>query len=378
VTVTVLMLLPGSGAFLLLLAAYLLARREMARLVRVEPRPLEGSLVVIVPARNEEARLGPTLDALLADDASGLRVCVYDDRSTDRTADVVIARATRDPRLTLVRGDEEPPPGCFGKPVGLQRALAAVRANGNSERVLVVDADVILQVGALGGLVAAQAAAGAHGVSGFPRFACRSVVEELFVPAFAGLAASMYPPSRVHDPKKKTAFMNGQVMLLDTKALDAVGGFQAVAGSVVEDISLARALKGGGFCLLFCDLRAVAHTRMYTSWSEIAEGFGKNAVAIFGGPVAVALHAMAALALSLGGPVGALLAATTSRAPLVLVSLGLWLAIIVVQAASRGLIGVRRWPAPLAPFIYAGVAFVLVRAALTPMVTWKGRRYRRR
>jgi glycosyltransferase involved in cell wall biosynthesis len=58
---------------------------------------------IVIPAFNEQERIGPTLDAYLARCAGPeMRFLVALDHCTDRTADVVAARAARDLRVVLV------------------------------------------------------------------------------------------------------------------------------------------------------------------------------------------------------------------------------------------------------------------------------------
>jgi succinoglycan biosynthesis protein ExoA len=83
---------------------------------------LDDDLVtVVIPARNEERAIGPCLDAILASDLERLQVLVVDGASTDRTAEVVGARAAIDPRVELV----DNPAGII--PVGLNLALARAK-----------------------------------------------------------------------------------------------------------------------------------------------------------------------------------------------------------------------------------------------------------
>jgi glycosyltransferase involved in cell wall biosynthesis len=58
---------------------------------------------IVIPAHNEQNRIGPTLDAYLARcPGPEMRFLVALDRCTDRTADVVAARAARDRRVVTV------------------------------------------------------------------------------------------------------------------------------------------------------------------------------------------------------------------------------------------------------------------------------------
>jgi len=372
--------IPVATVFLLVARGLVVARREARALLVVEAAPLDTPLTVVVPARNEAARIGPTLDALLADESAHLRVLVVDDGSTDDTREIVRAFAARDVRLTLHEGGDDGTPG-FGKPLALARATSLVDAG--AQEILFLDADVTLTRGALGGLVRARRASGAAALSGNPRLVCASVVEEALVPAFVALVAALYRPSRVMDPRDDAAFLNGQCILVARAALDDVGGFFAVKDTVLEDVALARLLKARGHALALADLRPHAATRMATSWREVRASFGKNAVPLFGGPLRTFL--LGALALVLGeAPLVSLAAAL---ALFVLVddarALGLVgalaLATVVGQGALRRTMGQRAWPALVVPFTQACVSFVLVEASLRAWrggtVHWRGRSY---
>lgn len=88
---------------------------------------------VVIPAFNEEAHIGACLDHVFAQDypADRLRVFVVDAGSTDRTADVVRARAAVEPRLSLVTGQGR---------LNAGRALNVGIGQGRAELVARVDA----------------------------------------------------------------------------------------------------------------------------------------------------------------------------------------------------------------------------------------------
>jgi hypothetical protein len=376
-------------------AALRAGRRELAALTPIEPAPLVEPLLVVIPARNEAGRLEPTLRALLAEPSAALSVLVVDDHSHDGTAELVERLAATDGRLALLRLEGEPGEGVFGKPRALAAAVAAARARAVlPARALFLDADVVLAPGALGGMLAAQARSGAQALSGVPRLVCETAVEQLFVPAFVSLLTAGTPPSRVHDPDHPAAFLNGQLILLDTEALAAVGGWAAVERTVLEDVGLARLLKASGRVIRLADLRALAATRMYSSFREIEEGFGKNAVALLGrrawlmglASLAVSLLPLAALVLALPA-VSAGLAALSGaheglsggESALGAAAVTLVAGVLALQLRARRMAGAPRWPVLILPVVYAGVALVLARASVRSWrgapISWRGRRY---
>ena len=63
----------------------------------IPPEDAVPSLTVVVPARNEAENIGATLETLVMQQYSGLRVLAIDDRSTDKTREIVDEFAERYP-----------------------------------------------------------------------------------------------------------------------------------------------------------------------------------------------------------------------------------------------------------------------------------------
>ncbi|MFF3847035.1 glycosyltransferase [Streptomyces sp. NPDC002328] len=109
--------------------------------VRRRDRHQVVDLSVVIPAYNEERRLGPTLDAVVrylharADRWGSWEIVIADDGSTDATREIVTLR--RDPRLRLVIS-----PRNRGKGHALRLGVAASRGR----RVLITDADLAAPV----------------------------------------------------------------------------------------------------------------------------------------------------------------------------------------------------------------------------------------
>jgi len=89
-------------------------------------------VTVIVPARNEEAFIGPCLDSILAQDEPSLQVIVVDGDSTDRTRQVVLAHAARDPRVELVQSGVPTIPGALNAALGAARGAWLVRVDAHA------------------------------------------------------------------------------------------------------------------------------------------------------------------------------------------------------------------------------------------------------
>ena len=98
------------------------------------------ALSIILAARDEERSVGESVKSMLAQDYSGmLEVIAVNDRSTDRTGEILEELATRYPDRLRVLNVESLPEGWLGK----THALYAGAAQAQGEWLLFTDADVI-------------------------------------------------------------------------------------------------------------------------------------------------------------------------------------------------------------------------------------------
>src|SRR5688572_20400095 len=116
--------------------------RRLPTLREFAPAPLENQIKcsVIVAARDEEARIEQTIRNLFAQRGVELEIIVVDDRSADRTAEILQRLAAEDSRLQVKRVTALPE-GWLGKCHACH--LGASAATG--EWILFTDADCWLQ-----------------------------------------------------------------------------------------------------------------------------------------------------------------------------------------------------------------------------------------
>ncbi|HEX3468272.1 MAG TPA: glycosyltransferase [Candidatus Elarobacter sp.] len=209
----------------------------------------------VVPARNEAGVIARSLASLLAQDYPGrLRVTVVDDRSDDGTAGVAaatIARAGAHERARVVAARPRPD-GWTGKVWALAEGVAAARAAGDVPvRWWFTDADVEHDPDTLARLVATADADDRALVSQMVALHCASPAEQLLIPAFVFFFRMLYPFAWVNDDRRTTAAAAGGSVLIDERALRAIGGVERIKSELIDDCALAAAVKesGGGLRL---------------------------------------------------------------------------------------------------------------------------------
>ena len=67
------------------------------------------------------------------------------------------------------------------------------------------------------------------------------------MPAFVFFFALLYPFRLSNSPRSRIAAASGGCVLAERRALDAIGGFGALKGALIDDCTLARCVKHAGF-----------------------------------------------------------------------------------------------------------------------------------
>lgn len=202
------------------------------------------SISVVVAARNEGENVEEALRSVLDQGYPGsLEVIAIDDRSTDRTGDVLSRLAAERPDAMRVIRVQGLPDGWLGKNYALY--LGAGEARG--EWLLFTDADVRLSPGCLEEAVNYAVREGLDHLTLAPELVSRGVALKSFVAAFVLLFEVTQRPWRASDPRAREAVGVGAFNLLRREAYLRAGTHSAIRVRPDDDMRLARLLKEAGF-----------------------------------------------------------------------------------------------------------------------------------
>ena len=200
---------------------------------------------VIVPARNEEATIERALQTLLSLDYDNYEVIAVNDRSTDRTGEIMerVAQASFAQAKLRVIHHNELPPGWLGKTHAMW--TAANLATG--EWLLFTDADVHFKPDSLRRALAYAESEPADHVVLFPRMIMKRPGEYMMIAFFQTMFMFGHRPWKVADPSTDDHMGVGAFNLVRRRVYDAVGTYQALRMEVLDDMKLGKVVKNAGF-----------------------------------------------------------------------------------------------------------------------------------
>src|ERR1700678_467980 len=200
---------------------------------------------IIVPARNEERDIEQSLTRLLALDYDNYEVIAVNDRSTDRTGEIMEAVAARPAtrgRLRVIH-HRELPAGWLGK----THAMWTATKQAKGDWLLFTDADVQFKPDSVRRALAYAVAEPADHMVVFPQMIMKRPGEFMMIAFFQTMFVFGHRPWKVADPKSKDHMGVGAFNLIRRSTYEAVGTYKALRMEVLEDMKLGKVVKSAGF-----------------------------------------------------------------------------------------------------------------------------------
>ena len=264
---------------------------------------------VLVPLRDEEENAVAIVETLAAqENLSDAEFLILNDNSTDKTYDLVTATVRGDSRFKILQGSALPD-GWLGKPWALEQLSQSARG----EMLICIDADVRLSKTAIAAAVDSMHKHSLDFFSPYPSQVARTFGERMIQPLLQWSWLSSVPlaiAKRSSNPSFAVA--NGQFFVVTKTALLQSGGYTSIKNEVLDDMQMARVLLRNKFKGTVGNGALIAQCHMYSSWSELRNGYAKSLWkgfgGLFGSIIAIALLVLTGiipiLSASMGSPLG--------------------------------------------------------------------------
>jgi hopene-associated glycosyltransferase HpnB len=328
-----------------------------------------SDVTVVIPARNEAVFIQKTLSALRAQ-GPGLTIILVDDQSSDGTAG--IAKTLGKESVQVIAG-EAPPEGWSGKVWALHQGFQKVK----TPLTLLLDADIELGPGIVSLARSTMKKQDLQFLSLMAALRMITFWERLLMPSFIYFFKLLYPFGLSNSPSSGVAAAAGGFILLETRLLREIGGFETIRGELIDDCALARSVKSSGYRTWIGLTHSVRSVRPYRGLRSLWNMVARTAFTQLRYSALFLILCTAALMAAFWAPVvSAAFGSLPSRA-LSAVALG---AMILSYLPTLVFYSRSRWWAltlPLAGALYLGMTWTsAVRYWRGKRSDWKERTYR--
>jgi GT2 family glycosyltransferase len=331
-------------------------------------------ITVIVPARNEEQAIEQTLLSLLAQEGITIEILAVDDRSTDKTGEImdrIAAEALAQGKSIGVIHIKELPAGWMGK----THAMALAARQATSPWLLFTDGDILFREDCLRRVISYAEREADHLIL-FPTLIHKTPGERMMLSAFQALSFLSQRPWKVSDPKSRECIGIGAFNLIRSDVYRSIGGYEGHRMEVLEDIKLGYRVKRSGYRQRVVLGRDLIRVHWASGTLGIVRNLTKNIFAVFRFQPVLLLAACFAIAVFCLTPVSGLFGPWQTIAASIL---AFGAALGIYRCCERHLSGISYAYALLLPVATCIIVYMLLRSMVVTLarggVVWRGTFY---
>ncbi len=251
---------------------------NLKKIKQLDKQPLadtQPGLAIIIPVRNEEADLEKALQSICNINYDNYRIIVINDRSTDRTPQILDTFAKQYPKLTVTTITELPD-GWLGK----NNALYQGYKNSTEEWMLFTDADVEYHPDAISKAMEYSVQNNLDNLAVMPEVISRSEILNSVLATFGYMLMVYLRPWNSIKPKTNSHIGIGAFSLVKRTAYEKAGTHARIKLRPDDDIKLGYNIKKTGLRQDVLGGLGMLRLEWYTSVTEYVKGLMKNSFAI--------------------------------------------------------------------------------------------------
>ena len=230
---------------------------------------------IVIPACNEEDTIESAIVDLLKVNYANLEIVIVNDRSIDRTGEIINRLAATDSRIKAVHIDHLPE-GWLGKVHALQRGLEFT----SGRWVLFMDADVHFAPDAIKKAVLHAYNNQLDFLAVIPDISAPGLLLQMGMAQLFHQASILLDPRRVNDPRHKICYGQGAFMLLRRNVYERSEGLEWLKMEAVDDTGLAILMRRAGAKMgVISGLNEIS-IEWYKTFPALVKGLEKNSFAV--------------------------------------------------------------------------------------------------
>jgi len=314
----------------------------------------EPSVAIIIPVRDEEEDLEQALQSVCNLNYNNYRIIVINDRSTDRTGEILEGFKTRYPKLTIVTVTALPEDW-----LGKNNALQEGYKQSDEEWMLFTDADIKFHPDMLGRVMSYAVNEQLDHLCVLPEVESRSTLFNSVLATFTIMLMVHLKPWDARKPKSKAYVGIGAFNMVRRTAYEKSGTHERIKLRSDDDLRLGLQMKQAGFRQDVLTGMGYIQLEWYKNLRQFSNGLLKNAMAPsdYNIPKVVGGIVFILVSIALPMPLMFILGTTAIR---VMAGLMLLFHIIYMAAVPPN----KWWYALMIPFAGFFIAFSFTRALI--------------
>jgi len=246
--------------------------KMLSQLPQYENEQSGPKISIIVTACNEEKYLEETIPRLLAQTYRTFELILINDRSTDRTGEIIESFVSQDSRVRSIHIDYLPD-NWLGKVNALQKGVEIA----SGDYYLFTDADIEFHATAISSAIKYVESHHVDHLAVFPFNRGRKTFSMgLLSMAFAILYFNATKIQKVSDPSDKSHIGTGAFNLVKKSSFNKTPGFKWLRLEVIDDSGLGLMLKKAGFQTHVLNGFGAIEMNWYPNLWAMIQGLEKN------------------------------------------------------------------------------------------------------
>jgi cellulose synthase/poly-beta-1,6-N-acetylglucosamine synthase-like glycosyltransferase len=325
--------------------------KQVAKLPVIDDEP---SLAIIIPVRNEEEDIEKALESVCSINYKNHRVIVINDRSTDRTGDILEGFKLQYSQLTITT-IVNLPEGWIGKNYALYQGYK----NTDEEWLLFIDADIVFQPDAINRAVGYAVSQKLDHLGFLPETISRSILLNSVMSVSSYLLMVHMRPWAAKNPKSPAFIGIGAFNLLRRSAYEKAGTHEKIKHRPDDDVQLGIMMKQGGFRQDVLAGSGCVSLEWYKNLHQFGRGILKNSFALANYNLLHSLGNLFAISFCIALPVPILLIFGSNTERLMAMALFLFQLIYMTFVLPN-----KWWHALVIPFAGCYIAYFVLKSAL--------------
>ena len=320
---------------------------------------------ILIPARNEEDNILILLTSILEQDYQNYEVIILDDDSLDGTYDICAQFAAGHRAFRVIKGKE-----LSGQWLGKNYACHQLAQQANGDFLLFLDADDKIYKGLINSAVHRMYFRNLALLSLFTNQQMDTFAEKSVVPLMHYVLLNLLPLRLIYLSKSTSvAAASGQFMLFNAQIYRQYEWHKVTKDKIVEDVQIMKQVKSARFNSESLLANGLISCRMYKTYPEAINGFGKNFLAAFNYNL---FSFLLFLLLMIAGPMIVFMTLSLNLVALMAGLIILTRIMISFLAGENVIINILLHP--LQMFSMVLIAFSAIQKYLTKTTVWKGRK----